>query len=186
MNGVGRPQAGAVRRARPTARRIAWLAPVALVAACTGGGDGMRASLAHDDPREAFWAIRATCEGGRFEVDFRPGEQLSAAGLGFASSDEVGVECGDPERVVVTDEELRQHTPSGADLAAPAVEPTRLSCAADGPLVVSAHPVRTEYLVVGGGLRVERDGHAVVAGATMAEGYDSQLQWWGRYCKPVG
>jgi len=167
-------------------RRLLSLGLLALVAGCTGGGDGMRASVTEDDATERHWAIRATCEGGRFEVDYRPGARLEVPGLGFASSREVGVECGDPERVVVTDAELRRRTPSGADLVTPTLGRTELSCTADGPLQVWAHPVSTEYVVVGGALRVESAGHTIVAGAVLTEGLeDAGLQWWRRYCKPA-
>ena len=83
------------------------------------------------------------CDGGHLRVDFRPGELLSVQGFGDASSEEIAVECGEPERVAMSDEELRRRsaTPTGADLAAPTFEPTRLSCVADGPLLVEAHPV---------------------------------------------
>jgi hypothetical protein len=102
----------------------------------------MRVSLDDVDPSGGHWAIRATCTGGRFEVEFRPGEKLSVPDLGHASSEEIAVECGKPERVAVSDEELRRRTEtmSGADLAQPTFEPTRLSCVADGSLVVEAHP----------------------------------------------
>lgn len=81
------------------------------------------------------------CKGGHREVEFRPGEELSVPGLGQASSEEIAVECGTPERVAVSDEGLRRHAPTGADLAEPTFEATRLSCVADGSLVVEAHPI---------------------------------------------
>lgn len=110
-------------------------------------------------------------------------------GLGHASSEEIAVECGKPERVAVSDEELRRHTPTGADLAQPTFEPTRLSCVADGSVVVKAHPIlTTQNAIVGGGLRVERDGDAIVRGAILREEHEdpaSQLQWWRELCRPA-
>jgi hypothetical protein len=170
---------------------------VALLVGCGGGGsdgggtDTLRVSLDDVDPSGGHWAIRATCTGGRFEVEFRPGEKLSVPGLGDASSEEIAVECGKPERVAVSNEELRRRgeTLSGADLAQPTFEPTRLSCVADGSLVVEAHPVlTTQNAIVGGGFGVEHDGHAVVRGAILREEYEdpaSQLQWWQELCRPA-
>jgi hypothetical protein len=171
---------------RPLAgRNAATLFVAALVAGC-GGGGGLSESLADVDPSGGYWAIRATCPGGQIEVAFRPGERLAAAGLGYASNEEIAVECGDPVRVEVTNEELRRRKPTGADLAQPTFEPVELSCVADGPLVVSAHPVWGQYVVGGGGLRVERDGHTIVTGAVAREGYrfPSQLQWSRADCRP--
>ena len=163
---------------------------VALVVGCGGGGsDALRVSLDDVDPSGGFWTIRATCKDGHFQVEFRPGEKLSVPGLGHASSEEIAVECGKPERVAVSDEELRRHTPTGADLAQPTFEPTRLSCVADGSVVVKAHPIlTTQNAIVGGGLRVERDGDAIVRGAILREEHEdpaSQLQWWRELCRPA-
>jgi hypothetical protein len=178
-------------------RRAAMLCLVALVDGCGGGGsvgggsDALRVSLDDVEPSGGHWTIRATCTGGRFEVEFRPGEKLSMPGLGHASSEEIAVECGKPERVAVSDEELRRRgdTASGADLAEPTFEPTRLSCVAEGSIVVEAHPVSTtQNAIVGGGFRVEHDGHAVVRGAILREVYldpASQLQWWRELCRPA-
>jgi hypothetical protein len=155
-----------------------------------GGSDALRVSLDEVDPSGGFWAIRATCNGGHIQVESRPGEKLSLPGLGHASSEEIAVECGNPERVAISDEELRRrgHTASGADVAQPTFEPTRLSCVADGSLVAEAHPVlTTQNAIVGGGFRVERDGQAVVSGAILREEYEdpaSQLQWWRELCRP--
>jgi hypothetical protein len=151
-------------------RTAATLCVAALVVGCGGGSDALRASLDDVDPSGGFWTIRATCTGGHLEVEFRPGEQLSVPGLGHASSEEIAVECGKPERVAVSDEELRRHTPTGADLAQPTFEPTRLSCVADGSLVVEAHPVfTTQNAIVGGGFRVRRGGDTIVRGAIAKE-----------------
>jgi hypothetical protein len=183
-------------------RRAAMLCLVALVVGCGGGGsvgggsDALRVSLDDVEPSGGHWTIRATCTGGRFEVEFRPGEKLSVPGLGDASSEEIAVECGKPERVAVSDEELRRRgeTASGADLAEPTFEPTRLSCVAEGSIVVEAHPVwmRESFgagdSIGGGGFRVEHDGHAVVRGAILREVYldpASQLQWWRELCRPA-
>ena len=142
------------------------------------------------DPSGGYWAIRAMCTGRHLQVEFRPGERLSVPGLGYASSEEIAVECGEPERVAVSDEELRRRgaTPSGADLATPTSEPTRLSCVADGSLLVEAHPVWAQYgIVVGGALRIERGGHTIVDGAILSEepvSLASQLQWWRAPCSP--
>ena len=146
----------------------------------------MRVSLEDVDPSRGFWAVRATCEGGRVRVDFRPGERLSVSGLGHASSEEIAVECGEPERVAVSDAELRRRsaTPTGADLAAPTFERTQLTCVADGSLLVEAHPVWAQNAIVGGGFRVERDGRTIVTGA-ISEKYESQLQWWRMLCSPA-
>lgn len=166
----------------------AALCAVALVVACAGGDDTVRASVDDVDPSGGFWAIRATCTGGHLQVDFRPGEQISVRGLGHASSEEIAVDCGKPERVPVSNRELRRRTatPTGADLAAPRFEPTVLSCIADGSLVVSAHPVWAQDAVVGGALRVERGGHTIVAGAIAGEEYNlpSELRWWRELCTP--
>ena len=167
-------------------RRAATLCVAALVVGCGGGNDAGRVSLEELDPTGGYWTFRATCEGGHLRVDFRPGEELSAPGFGHASSEEIAVECGEPERLAVSDEELRRRTetPTGADLAAPTFEPTQLSCVADGPLVVEAHPVWAQNAIVGGGLRVEHDGHTIVTGA-ISEQYESQLQWWRKLCSPA-
>jgi hypothetical protein len=123
-------------------RRAAILGLVALVVGCGGGGsdgggsDALRVSLDDVDSSGGFWTIRATCTGGRFEVEFRPGEKLSVPGLGHASSEEIAVACGKPERVAVSDEELRRRgaTPTGADLEQPTFEPTRLCVLPTVPL----------------------------------------------------
>lgn len=171
---------------RPRAGRNAAALFVIVLAAGCGGGGGLSAPAADGFSSGDFWTIRATCPGGQFDVEFRPGERLEAAGLGYATPDEIGVECGDPVRVEVTDEELRRVKPTGADLAQPTGEPTELSCVADGPFVVSAHPVWGQYVVAGGGLRVVSDGHAIVTGAVGREPEDnvpSQLQWSRAFCR---
>jgi hypothetical protein len=170
--------------------RAAMLCVAALVVGCGGGGsDALSVSLDDVDPSGSYWTIRATCTGGHFEVEFRPGEQLSVLGLGHASGEEIAVECGKPERVAVSNEELRRRTETSdyTDLAQPTSEPTRLSCDADGSLVVEAHPVRAQNSIAGGGFRVRRGDHTVVAGAIPMEGepYDSQLEWWRKVCRPA-
>jgi hypothetical protein len=171
--------------------RAAMLCVAAIVVGCGGGSDALHVSFDDVDPSGGFWTIRATCTGGHLQVEFRPGEQLSVRDLGHASSEEIAVECGKPERVAVSDEELRRRTatPRGADLAEPALEPTRLSCVADGSLVVEAHPVwTTQNAIVGGGFRVQRGGHTVVTGAIVRGEYGSpagQLQWWRALCSPA-
>jgi hypothetical protein len=181
-----------VPESQPFLKRVAAALCVATLAVgCGGGSDALRESFDDTDPSGGFWAIRAMCDGGHIQVEFRPGEQLSMPGLGHASSEEIAVECGKPERVAVSDEELRRRTatPTGADLAEPTFEPTRLSCVADGSLVVEAHPVwTTQDATVGGGFRVERDGDTIVAGAILREEYEdpaSQLQWWRALCRPA-
>src|SRR5215204_666189 len=177
-------------------RRAAILGLVALVVGCGGGGsdgggsDALRVSLDDVDPSGGFWTIRATCTGGRFEVEFRPGEQLSVPGFGHASSEEIAVECGKPERVEVSNKEIRRQTATsrGADLAQPTYEPTRLSCVADGSLVVEAHPAWGQYIIVGGGFRVRRGRDTIVTGAIAKEAFletGSQLQWWRKLCRPA-
>jgi hypothetical protein len=170
-------------------RSAATLCLAALVVGCGGGGSGSLVSLDEADPSGGYWAIRAECPGGRLHVEFDPGERLSVTGLGHASSEEIAVDCGDPERVVISDEALRRRTatPTGADLAAPTSEPTRLSCAADGALSVEAHPVWAQHAIVGGALRVERDGHTIVDGAILTEqpvSLPSELRWWRAVCTP--
>ena len=168
-------------------RRAATLCVAALVVGCGGGSGAARVSLDDLDPSGGFWAIRAMCEGGHLRVDFLPGEQLSVPGLGHASREEIAVECGEPERVAVSDEELRRRsaTPTGVDVATPTFEPTQLSCVADGSLLVEAHPVWAQNAIVGGGFRVERGGRTIVTGAIMSEEYESQLQWWRALCSPA-
>lgn len=160
---------------------------VALVVGC-GGSNGMRVSLGDVDPLGGFWAIRAACTGGELKIEFRPGERLSAAGLGYASGEEIAVECGDPARAPVSDRDLRRRTatPTAADLAAPTFEPTELTCLADGSLVVWAHPVWAQDAVVGGALRVEHRGETIVTGAITTEKHNdlpSQLRWWRALCR---
>jgi hypothetical protein len=163
------------------------LCVVVLVVGCGGGGDALQASLDDEDLSDGFWAIRATCEDGRVDVEFDPGVQVSAAGFGRASGEEIAVECGEPERVSVSNEELRARTEtaSGADLATPSSEPRGLSCVTDGPVVVEAHPVWSQDAVVGGALRVEGGGSALVEGAITREGYTfpSELRWWPARCR---
>ena len=177
-------------------RRAPILCLIALLVGCGGGSDGggsgaLRESFDDIDPSGGHWAIRAMCDGGRFEVEFRPGEKLSVPDLGHASSEEIAVECGKPERVAVSNEELRRRgeTLSGADLAQPTFEPTRLSCVADGSLVVEAHPVKTTHdTIVGGGFSVRHDGETVVRGVILKEEYEdpaSQLLWWRELCRPA-
>jgi hypothetical protein len=124
--------------------RAAMLCVAAILVGCGGGSDALHVSLDDVDPSGGFWTIRATCTGGHLQVEFRPGEQLSVPDLGHASSEEIAVECGKPERVAVSDEELRRHTPTGADLAEPTFEPTllrrrRFSCGRGPPGLVAEH-----------------------------------------------
>lgn len=160
----------------------------ALVVGCSGGNGTLQASLDDVDPSGGYWAIRATCEGGRVRVEFDPGDRLSVPGLGRASSEEIAVECGEPERVTVSNKELRRRTatPTGADLAAPASEPTELTCVADGSLLVEAHPVWAQYAVVGGALHIEGGGDTIVDGVITAEesSFPSELRWWRARCRP--
>jgi hypothetical protein len=160
----------------------------ALVVGCSGGRGTLQASLVDVDPSGGYWAIRATCEDDRIRVKFDPGDRLSVPGLGRASSEEIAVECGEPERVTVSNKELRRRTatPTGADLAAPASEPTELTCVADGSLVVEAHPVWAQNAVVGGALRIEGGGDTIVDGVIPTEesGFPSELRWWRARCTP--
>lgn len=147
----------------------------------------MQEPLSGVDPSGSYWTIRAVCAGGRFEVDF-DAERLSASGLGYASKDEIAVECGNPERVGVSDEELRSRTPNGAELVQPTYEPSKLSCRAEGSLVVEAHPVWGHEAVVGAALRVARGDLAILEGAVLREGYTnppSQVQWLSTFCRLV-
>ena len=151
-----------------------------------GRSDALRVSLDDVDPSGGYWAIQATCPGADLQVEFRPRERVSAPGFGDASSEEISVECGEPERVAVTDEELRRRTatPTGADLATPTSNPSHLSCA-DGSLLVEAHPVWAQDAIVGGALRIERGGHTIVDGAIVSEEYEPgapQLRWWSGAC----
>ena len=72
-------------------------------------------------------------------------------------------------------------------MAEPTFEPTRLSCVADGSLVVEAHPVWLQNAVAGGGFRVQRGGDTIVTGAIAREEEfedpASQLQWWRALCR---
>ena len=181
-------------------RRATTICAAALVAGCGGGSDGgesdgMSVSLGDVDPASFFWEIRATCQGDDLEVEFRPGEQVAVPGFGHASDDEIAVECGEPIRVTVTDEELRRREPTGADLAQPTSEATELSCLAEGPVVVTAHPVWTSArppgagpardIVAGGALRIQRGGHTILFGAIGRGGFDplAQLQWLRAVCR---
>jgi hypothetical protein len=175
-------------------RRAAILGLVALVVGCGGGGsdgggsDALRVSLDDVDPSSFFWTIRATCEGGHFQVEFSPGEKLLVPDLGHASEEEIAVECGKPERVEVSDEELRRRFDMlTADLTDPTSEPTRLSCVADGSLVVEAHPVWDQNAIAGGGFSVQGGGHTIVTAAIPREekGYPSSLQWRRALCRPA-
>jgi hypothetical protein len=170
-------------------RATVTLCVTALVVGCGGGSATLRASLGDVDPSGGYWAIRATCDGGRVHVEFEPGDRLSVPGFGRASSEEIAVECGEPERVAVSNEELRGRTatPTGADLAAPTSERTELTCIADGSLLVEAHPVWANNAVVGGALRIEDTRDTIVEGAiTMEEyGFPSELRWWGARCRPT-
>jgi hypothetical protein len=177
-------------------RRGAAICAAALVAGCGGGSDGMSVSLSDVDPAGFHWEIRATCQGGDLDVEFRPGEQVAVPGFARASGDEIAVECGEPLRVTVTNEELRRRgeNPTGADLEQPTSEATELSCLAEGPVVVSAHPVWASSgpgagpahdIVAGGALRIERGGDTILFGAIGREDYRalSQLLWWRAVCR---
>ena len=165
--------------------RAATICAAALIAACGGGSEGLRVSLPDVDPAGGFWAIRATCQGGDLDVEFRPGEQVAVPGFGHASYDEIAVECGEPVRVTVTNEELRRRTPTGADLATPTSETTELTCLAEGPVVVSAHPVWDQNTIASGALSIERGGDTILRGVISTEesGLPSQLQWWRAVCR---
>jgi hypothetical protein len=171
-------------------RTVAMLTVAALAVGCGGGGEGLHESLQGVDPSEGYWAIRATCTGGDLQVDFRPGERLSVPGVGYATSDEIAVECGAPERVSVSNSELRRRTATlqqGAELATPTYDRADLSCAGEGSLEVEAHPVWGESGIVGGGLQVRRGGHTIVGGAIVRGkvfGPSSVLQWWRPLCRP--
>ena len=169
-------------------RRTATLGLAALVVGCGGGSGTVQASVDDVDASGDFWAIRATCEDGDVHVEFDPGDRFSVSGFGHASSEEIAVECGEPERVTVTNKELRGRTAtaSGADLAAPTSEPTELTCVADGSLLVEAHPVWAHDVVVGGALRIEVGADAIVEGAITKEesGFPSELRWWRARCRP--
>jgi hypothetical protein len=156
----------------------------------------MSVSLADVDPASFFWEIRATCQGGDLDVEFRPGEQVAVPGFGHASNDEIAVECGEPVRVRVTNEEIRRRgdNPTGADLADPTYEATELSCLAEGPVVVSAHPIWTssgpgadqaQDTIDGGALRIRRGGDTILFGAIGKEDLPehSQLQSWRAVCR---
>ena len=162
----------------------------ALVVGCGGGSDALRVSLDDLDPSGGYWAIRATCTGADLQVEFRPGERISVPSFGYASSKEIAVECDEPERVPVTNAELRRRTatPTGADLATPTSNRTHLSCVADGSLSVEAHPVWAQDAIVGGALRIERGGHTIVDSEIVREEYEpgaSQLRWWSEACSPA-
>jgi hypothetical protein len=159
---------------------------VALVVGCGGHSESAHESLADVDPSAGYWTLRATCDGRRFDVDFVP-DSVSADGLGHASKDEIAVECGRPERVAVSDEELRNGTPTGAELTEPTSEPTELSCDAGGELVVEAHPVWASEGVVGSALRIRRGDLTILDGAVPREdsaGLSPELRWLHSLCRP--
>jgi hypothetical protein len=178
----------AARLSLVRSRQTAWLALVAFVVGCSGGSDAMRESVTDADSAGGYWAIRATCDSGRLDVEFRPGERLSVPGTGHASSEEIAVECGDAERVAVSNAELRSRTPNGADLTVPSFEPVEFSCVASGSLLVEAYPVWATEGVVGGALRVESGGKTILDGAITGKAYGyppSELKWWPAVCRPA-
>jgi hypothetical protein len=158
-----------------------------LAIGCAGEKNGMRASLADVDPAGDFWAIRATCEGGHFNVDFRPGERLSLTELGHASYEDIAVECGRPERVPISEED---GAPLPPDMTEPTYEPAKLACVADGTLIVQVNPIWGPHETISGSsLRVERGGQAIVAGSLKRDepgGKDwSRASWSRAICRPA-
>lgn len=168
-------------------RRAFALAVAALAAGCGGGSDGLRASLADVDPNGEFWAIRATCEGGHFTVDFRPGERLSLAELARVSYEEIAVECGEPERVPISEEE---GAPVAPDMTEATDKAARLACFAGGTLIVEVNPIWGPYdTISGGSLSVERGGQAIFAGSLKRDGPGGQdrsrAAWSRSICGPA-
>jgi hypothetical protein len=160
---------------------------VALAAVgCGGESDGMRASLADVDPAGEYWAIRATCPGGHFGVDFRPGERLSLDGLGHASYDDIAVECGEATRVQISAED---GAPAAADMTEPTYREAKLACFADGTLEVSVNPIWGPHSISGSSIRVVRGGQAIVAGSLKRSkpgGQDwSRASWSRSACRPA-
>ena len=167
-------------------RAAVFLTAVLLAVGCGGGSSGMRASLADVDPAGEFWAIRATCEGGHFNVDFRPGAQLSLSELGHVSYEEIAVECGEPARVAISPEE---GAPVAADMTEPTYKAARLACFADGTLEVEVNPIWGESSIVGSSLIIQRGGQAIVAGSLKRDehgGKDwSRASWSRSICRPA-
>jgi hypothetical protein len=155
----------------------------ALAAGC-GGSDSLRVSLADVDPFGDFWAIKAACDGGSFGVEFVPGDRVSLPDLARISDEEIEVECGEPERVVVTPEE---GAPLPADQTDPVSTPVRLACAAGGVLFVSTHPIWGERSVVGSSVLVVHRNQAIVTGVLkrdLTPGDDwSRVSWSRSVCK---
>ena len=167
------------------ARAAVATAGVVLVSSCAGGSDAMRASLADVDPNDARWAIRSACEGGSFAVDFRPREQLVVSELASVSYEEIAVECGDAERVVVGPE---SGAPAAADLTAPSYAVETLACDMNGVLTVSVNPIWGQRGIVGSSLLVLRADKAVLAGSLKRDEYEdkgwSRLAWSRALCRP--
>ena len=170
----------------PVVRAAVVLAASLLAVGCGGEGNGMRAALADVDPGGDYWAIRAICEGGQFNVDFRPGERLSLSDLGHASYEDIAVECGEPERVAISEEE---GAPVPSDMTEPTDQATTLACFADGTLVVEVNPIWGPHETISGSsLSVERGGQAIVAGSLKRDtpgGRDrSRVAWSRAICHP--
>lgn len=158
---------------------------VIAVAGCAGGSGAMRASLADVDHDDAYWAIRSSCEGGSFSVDFRPGEHLDAGGLARVSNEELSVECGSPERVEIGPED---GAPAALDMTDSVYAASELDCDASGVVTVSVNPIWGERSIVGSALLVRQGGKAVLAGSLKRDEYDgkdwSRVAWSGTLCRP--
>jgi hypothetical protein len=158
---------------------------VIVVAGCAGGSEVTRESLANVDHDDAYWAIRSSCEGGSFSVDFSPGEHLDAGGLARASYEELSVECGSPERVEIGQED---GAPAAADMTESIYVATELDCEANGVVTVSVNPIWGERSIVGSALLVRQGGKAVLAGSLKRDEYDgkdwSRVAWSRALCAP--
>jgi hypothetical protein len=158
---------------------------VVIVAGCTGSSEAMRESLADVDHGDAYWAIRSSCEGGSFSVDFRPGEHLDAGGLARASYEELSVECGSPERVEIGQED---GAPAAPDMTESIYVAKELDCDANGVVTVSVNPIWGERAIVGSSLLVVQAGRAVLAGSLKRDEYEgkdwSRLAWSRALCRP--
>lgn len=159
---------------------------LAVLAGCAGGDSKpLQESLADVDPNGGMWALRSTCDAGSFSVDFRPGERFEASGLGWASHDSIGVNCGDAERIAIGPED---GAPAAVDMTKTTYAETTLQCTADGVLLVSVNPIWGDRSIVGSSLHLRQGGQAVLAGSLKRDEYTgedwSRVAWSPALCRP--
>jgi hypothetical protein len=144
----------------------------------------VREALADVDHDEAFWAIRSSCEGRSFSVDFRPGERLAVSEMAHASYEEIAVECGSPEKVAMGAED---GAPAAADMNKATYTGRTLDCDTRGMLTVSVNPIWGERSIVGSSVLVLQGGRAVLAGSLKRDEYDgkdwSRVAWSRAVCR---